>query len=73
MEGCRSLYCRGGWEYDKWYESKYIGKELGDALFKLFLNVDLCSKNTDKKIEMPNAERMETLVRECHENKTSDW
>ncbi len=73
MDGCRSEYCRGVWEYEKWYESKYIGKDLGDALFKLFLNVDLCSKNMDKKIEMPNAERMETLVRECHENKTSDW
>lgn len=60
MEGCRSEYCRGGWEYEKWYESKYVGRELENALFKLLLNVDLRGKIEDAKIEMPNVERMET-------------
>ena len=41
MEGCRSEYCRGGWEHEMWYESKYVGKDMENALFKLFLNVDL--------------------------------
>jgi hypothetical protein len=39
MEGCRSLYCRGGWEYDKWYESKYVGKDLENAMCALLLSV----------------------------------
>jgi hypothetical protein len=86
MEGCRSEYCRGGWEYEKWYESKYVGKNLENALFKLFLNVDLWSK----KIEMPNVERIgwipkwtipersgerrnRMILQEYQENVTSDW
>ena len=74
MDGCRSEFCRGGWEYEKWYESQYVGKELDNALLKLFLNVDLRSKNMVKKIEMPNVERMEeTRVREYPENEASDW
>ena len=74
MDGCRSEFCRGGWEYEKWYESQYVGKELDNALLKLFLNVDLRSKNMVNKIEMPNVERMEeTRVREYPENEASDW
>jgi hypothetical protein len=59
MDGCRSEYCRGGWEDEKWYSSKYVGKDLENALFKL-LNMDLRSK----KIEMPNIERMDTQLQE---------
>ena len=46
MDGCRSNYCRGGWEYEKTYDSKYVGKDLENALCALFLNVDLRKKIT---------------------------
>jgi|LauGreDrversion4_2_1035121.scaffolds.fasta_scaffold01618_10 hypothetical protein len=51
-ESCRSEYCRGGWEYDKWYESKYVGKELDNALFKLLLNVDLQKSKRNIKLNI---------------------
>ena len=65
MDGCRSEYCRGGWEDEKWYSSKYVGKDLENALFKL-LNMDY-----DRREFRGRIERTETLVRECLENETS--
>jgi hypothetical protein len=37
---CRSNYCKGSWDYEKWYESKYVGKELENAMCSLFLGVE---------------------------------
>ena len=39
MDGCRSEYCRGGWEDEKWYSSKYVGKDLENAMCALLLSV----------------------------------
>jgi hypothetical protein len=63
MEWCRSLYCRGGWEYEKYYESKYVGNDLTNALFKLLLDVDLPIKKMVKRIGTPDVERMDTTER----------
>ena len=52
MEGCRSEYCRGGWEYDKTYDSKYVGKDFENALLILILNLDL--KHTKKEQVLTN-------------------
>ena len=39
IEGGRSEYCRGRCENEKWYDSKYAGKDIENALVLLFLNV----------------------------------
>lgn len=36
-ERCFSYYCRESPEYDYWYESKYVGKDINRALLELVL------------------------------------
>lgn len=33
---CRSRGCRGGFSVEKYYKSKFIGKSLNDAVFKMY-------------------------------------
>jgi len=35
--GCRSWGCRGGFDYECYYISKYVGKDLDKALLELFI------------------------------------
>ena len=34
-DGCCSYSCRGGWDYDCIYHSKYVGKDMQNALLEL--------------------------------------
>lgn len=37
-EDCRSRSCRGGWERNHYFQSKYVGKDLNAALDELLLS-----------------------------------
>jgi hypothetical protein len=36
-EGCTSRGCRGGFDYEYYYSSKYVGKNINKALLELFI------------------------------------
>jgi hypothetical protein len=59
MEGCRSEYCRGGWETDTIYKSVYVGKDMENALYELMMNnilkpaADKREPTNNKKVSNP--------------------
>ena len=67
MEGCRSEYCRGGWETDIIYKSVYVGKDMEKALYELMMNND--SNPTADKREPTNNKKVSNPL----ELDASDW
>jgi len=36
QEGCMSRGCRGGWDYQHYFKSTYVGNDLNKAIIELF-------------------------------------
>ena len=71
MEGCRSEYCRGGWEDETYYDSKYVGKDIEYALYALMFNVD-DQPNAAKFLKIEENSRKK-ITPHYSEVSCSDW
>jgi len=68
IEGCCSEYCRGGWEYETYYESQYIGKDLKTALCTLMSNCSEIVAKKNMQVRLPPP-----FIRLAEELSASDW